>query len=280
MAIVPIDKSIPGAALDVAGPLQARNGRAYLTSSGTVTAGDATAQVTLPYRGTLRVCASSTVKLAADSSMPTDQVPGLLIALDQGALEMSFAASEARERTADTLLTPYFRILIGGPSAADVKVRLGDHGDTCVDNAGANAPYVVVTSVFDGGVYRVQPGQRVMFENGSLHEVVDEEKEPCGCPSAKAAANEFPLAQSEGLTSASNPPAAPAIKQPAGNDQVATTLVYNSGAKAPPTVTVPQPETSAAAPAAPAPAQAPATKKKPGFFHRVGRFFKRVFGAE
>ncbi len=88
--------------------------------------------------------------------------------------------------TADTLLTPYFRILIGGPSAADVKVRLGDHGDTCVDNAGANAPYVVVTSVFDGGVYRVQPGQRVMFENGSLHEVVDEEKEPCGCPATQS----------------------------------------------------------------------------------------------
>jgi len=280
MAIVPIDKSIPGAALDVAGSLQARNGRAYLTSSGTVTAGDATAQVTLPYRGTLRVCASSTVKLAADSSMPTDQVPGLLIALDQGAVEMSFAESEARERIADTLLTPYFRILIGGPSAADVKVRLGDHGDTCVDNAGADAPYVVVTSVFDSGVYRVQPGQRVMFENGSLHEVVDEEKEPCGCPSPKAAANEFPLAQSEGLTSASNPPPAPAVKQPAGNDQVATTLVYNSGAHAPPTVTIPQPESSAAVPAAPAPAQAPATKKKPGFFRRVGRFFKRVFGAE
>ena len=284
VAIVPIDQSIPGAALSVDGPLQARNGRAYLTSNGTVTAGDGTAQVTLPYRGTLRVCASSTVKLAADSSASAEQVPGLLIALDRGAVEMSFAASKAREQNADTLLTPYFRILIGGPSAADIKVRLGEHGDTCVDNAGMDAPYVVVTSVFDGGVYRVEPGQRVMFQNGSLHEVVDQEKESCGCPpSARTAPNEFPLAQSEGLTPIPKPPAA-AIKQPAGNGEATTTLVYNSGEHAAQPVTIPQPEPiPALTPAAAASAQspsAPKAPKKPGFFRRVGRFFKRVFGAE
>jgi len=280
VAIVPIDKSIPGAALEVAGPLQAWNGRAYFTSNGSITAGDGTAQVTLPYRGTLRVCASSTVKLAADTGTPAGQVPGLLIALDQGAAEMSFAASEARARTADTLLTPYFRILIGGPSAADVKVRLGDHGDTCVDNAGANAPYVVVTSVFDGGVYRVMPGQRVMFENGSLHEVVDDEKEPCGCPPSKSEANEFPLAQSEGLTPASRPPA-PALKPPAGNGEATTTLVYDGGAHAPQPVTIPEPEPLPAlqpVPAAPAPT--PSAPKKRGFFRRIGHLFKRMFGAE
>jgi hypothetical protein len=200
VAIVPLDKSIPGAALDVAGSLQTWNGRAYLTGSGSISAGTATADVTLPYRGTLRICASSTVKLAADASAPVGEVPGLLIALDRGAVEMSFAASTAREKNADTVLTPYFRILIGGPNAADVKVRLGEHGDTCVDNAGGNAPYVVVTSVFDGGLYRVQPGQRVMFEHGSLQSVVDQEREPCGCPPpVKSENNEFPLAQSEGL---------------------------------------------------------------------------------
>lgn len=281
VAIVPLDKSIPGAALSVAGPLQAWNGRAYLTSNGTVTAGDGTAQVTLPYRGTLRVCASSTVKLAADSSAATGQVSGLLVALDHGAVEMSFAASAAREHTADTLLTPYFKIMIGGPTAADLKVRLGQQGDTCVDNADSDAPYVVVTSVFDGGIYRVMPGQRVMFEHGSLHEVVDQEKEPCGCPPPpKTEANEFPLAQSEGLTPPPNPPKAP-IKQPAGNDQAATTLVHNSAAATPQAVTIPPPDSGPVAAPAPnqsAPAQKP--QKKPGFFGRIGRFFRRVFGAE
>jgi len=282
VAIVPIDKSIPGAALEVSGPLQAWNGRAYLTKSGTVTAGDETAQVTLPYRGTMRVCASSTVKLAADSSANAGDVPGLLIALDHGAVEMSFAASAARERNADTLLTPYFRILIGGPSAADVKVRLGEHGDTCVDNAGNDAPYVAVTSVFDGGVYRVMPGQRVMFEQGSLRKVDDQEKEPCGCPPPhKEEANEFPLAQSEGLAPVANPTKAAAIKHPAGSDQASTTLVYNGGDQTPKTATIPRPEAGPPVTEATSPPARPASAtKKPGLFRRIGRFFKRVFGAE
>jgi hypothetical protein len=280
LAIVPLDKSIPGAALSVAGPLQAWNGRAYITGSGTITAGDATAQVTLPYRGTLHVCASGTVKLAADSSAPTGEVPGLLIALDHGAVELSFAASTARERNADTLLTPYFRIMIGGSNPADVKVRLGENGDTCVDNSGANAPYVAVTSVFEGGIYRVQPGQRVMFEHGSLQTVVDQEKEPCGCPPpAKSEANEFPLAESEGLAPSSPP--ATAANETAGGGQAATTLVYKSSAAAPQTVAIPQPPASpgATGPATPA-AQPSGAQKKPGFFRKIGRFFKRIFGAE
>jgi hypothetical protein len=284
LAIVALDKSIPGAALSVDGPLLARNGRASITGSGTITAGDATAQVTLPYRGTMHVCASGTVKLATDSSAQSGgvagEVPGLLIALDHGAVELSFAASSARERNADTLLTPYFRIMIGGPNPADIKVRLGENGDTCVDNAGADAPYVTVTSVFEGGIYRVQPGQRVMFEHGSLQTVVDQEKEPCGCPPpVKSEANEFPLAESEGLAPKSPP--ATAANQTAGSGQAATTLVYEGSGSAPQAVTIPQPPASpgASGPATRA-AQAPGAEKKPGFFHKIGRFFKRIFGAE
>jgi hypothetical protein len=278
VAIVPLDKAIPGAALDVDGSMQAWNGRAYLTGSGNISAGTATAEVTLPYRGTMHVCASSTVKLASDSSAPAGEVPGLLIALDRGAVEMSFAASAAREKNADTLLTPYFRILIGGPNAADVKVRLGEHGDTCVDNAGANAPYVVVSSVFEGGLYRVQPGQRVMFEHGSLQSVVDQEKEPCGCPPpVKTDGNEFPLAQSEGLTP--TPSQAPVVAAlPPQTASATTTLIYNGTDNAPQTAS---PATAAPPPASPTPTpQAPAPQKKPGFFGKIGQFFRKIFGAE
>jgi hypothetical protein len=153
-----------------------------------------------------------------------------------------------------------------------MKVRLGQHGDTCVDNAGVNAPYVLVTSVFDGGAYRVQPGQRVMFQHGSLHEVVDQEKEPCGCPPpVPAQGNEFPLGISEGL--APLPAAAPGVPKP-GEAQPAPIppLVYNAAEHAP----TPVPDQPAAAP----PANPPAAKKKPGFFSSVGKFFRRIFGAE
>jgi hypothetical protein len=275
VAIVPLDKSVPGAALTVEGAMQTWNGRAYLMGSGSISAGEATAEVTLPSRGTLRVCASSNVKLAADASAPAGEVPGLLIALDRGAVEMSFAPSTAREKNADTLLTPYFRILIGGPNAADVKVRLGEHGDTCVDNSGTNAPYVVVISVFEGGIYRVQPGQRVMFEHGRLQSVVDQESEPCGCPPpARTESNEFPLAQSEGLAPSSAQ--APVVAAPPAHG-ANTTLSYN-GTDGQAQTTGPVTVTPAAS-ATPAP-QVPVKQKKQGFFGRIGQFFRRIFGAE
>jgi hypothetical protein len=282
IAIVSLDSAVPGSAISVAGAIQAWKGRAFFTGNGAITAGPATAQVTLPYRGTLSVCPSTTVNLSVDANAPSGEVPGLLMSLDGGALEASFAIA----RNSDVVLTPNLRILIGGPGSSDVKVRLGQGGDTCVDNSGANAPYVVVTSVFDSGLYRVQPGQRVMFEHGDLHSVVDDEKEPCGCPPPGQKVNEFPLAQSEGLAPILTQPPATATNQPAGSGSAATTLVYNAPEKAPQSVAIPQPPpappTTTQTPSAPAgqPAQKPAEQKKPGFFHKVGRFFKRVFGAE
>jgi hypothetical protein len=262
-----------------------------IVASGTITSGNQTTEVILPHRGVLRVCASTTVKLAADSSVPSGETPGLMLAMDHGAMEMSFATSGATGRNADVLMTPDFRILIGGPGAAEIKIRLGPHGDTCVDNsgvpsdrssslgwkAGVNAPYVLVTSVFDGGSYRVQPGQRVMFEHGNLREVVDNEKESCGCPPPlHPGTNEFPVAQSAGLAPTPKPePNAVALTSAppqAPQTQIAP-LVYNSADHA----------AQPAAEATPAPSVAatkPAAKKKPGFFGGIGKFFRRLFGAE
>jgi hypothetical protein len=285
VAIVPLDQSIRGAALSVSGSMQALNGRAFITGNGSITAGPKTAEVTLPYRGTLRVCTSTTINIAADTSQPTGgALPGLLMAIDHGAVEMSFA-NTPRDANADTLMTPDFRIIINGSGASEVKVRLGTAGDTCIDNSGVAGPYVVVTSLFDSGAYRVQPGQRVMLQHGSLQEVVDQEKEPCGCPppppTEAANGNEFPLAQSEGL--APTPPPAPTPRQTEGDTaQVVPPLVYSSGkVQEPQPVTSSEPKPAPAA-SAPAPSQtAPAeNKKKPGVFTKIGHFFRRVFGAE
>lgn len=283
IAIVPLNSEGPDSAATVTGALEVTHGKAIIAASGTVTSGKQTTVVELPRRGLLRVCASSSVNLAADTSVPAGDLPGLMMAMDHGALELSFAPSLARARNADFVLTPDFRILIGGASAADIKVRLGPHGDTCVDNAiapasaaqpGVNAagPYVLVTSIFDSGNYRVEPGQRVMFEHGSLASVVDNEQEPCGCPPAAPKGNEFPLAQSEGLA----PLAKPSAGVPAPSSLPQTALVYKSAdhapqAAAPPTAPATATATSTAAPQA---------KKKPGLFSKIGKFFRRIFGAE
>jgi len=301
IAIVPADANAT-----VTGALQVTAGKTLIAASGSITSGDKTTDVTLPRRGMLRVCASTTVKLAADTGVPAGETPGLMMAIDHGAIEADFAAAH----NSDILLTPDFRILISGPGAAEVKVRLGQHGDTCVDNPGANAPYVLVTSVFDGGAYRVQPGQRVMFQHGSLQEVVDQEKEPCGClPAPQPGSNEFPAAQSAGLaplqpaTPVPAPPPAPVAAAPSTAQIPSEPLIY------PPAPAQAQPpaqaeaQTQEAATEAPSPPPAaqpapnlpspratqrvaqpspvPAEKQdKPGLFRRVGRFFKRIFGAE
>jgi hypothetical protein len=276
IAIIPLDSKIPGAAAEVTGALKVYNGRAFISANGAVTSGSETTLVTLPYRGTLRICASTTVNLAIGSKVPAGEIPGLMMAMDHGAVEASFATG----RDSDFLITPDFRILIGGPGAANVNVRLARNGDTCVDNAGVNAPYVLVSSVFDGGAYRVQSGQRVMFQHGSIHEVVDQEKEPCGCPPAAKGANEFPLAQSEGLAPTLHPVPIP-TEQVGHETQTTATLTYNSAEHAPKPVEAAQPAATqqAGAPAAPA-AKPPAKQKKPGFFRHVGNFFRKVFGAD
>ena len=278
IAIVPIDNSSADAAATVTGAFEVTRGAAVIAASGSVTAASETTRVILPRRGELRVCASTSIKLAADSSVPAGDTPGLLMAMDHGAVEMSFAMSGAAPNNADMLLTPDFRILISGPGSADVKVRLGQQGDTCVDNSGANGPYVLVSSVFEGGAYRVQPGQRVMFQHGSLREVVDEEKESCGCPPAAAKGNEFPIAQSEGLAPLPKP-AAGAAGETAATSVPVGPLVYKSTDHATEPVALPTAPTVATADAEAA-APKPANKPKAGFFGKIGHFFRRIFGAE
>ena len=262
----------------VTGALQVAHGRAMIATNGAITAGANTTEVTLPHRGTLRVCSSTTVKIASDASVPRGEIPGLMMVLDHGAVEASFATG----RNSDILLTPDFRILIGGPGAADVKVRLAQHGDTCIDNAGANAPYVLVTSVFDGGVYRVQPGQRVMFQHGSVYAVVDQEKESCGCPAPpRPDSNDFPEAQSAGLAPLA-PPGPPGVVPHNTPTEATDTFVHKASEPAPETATITAKHND------PLPHVEPIAKKphkvkgekKPGFMTRMGHFFRRLFGAE
>ena len=269
IAIVPIDSGSGDQAATVSGALEVSGGKAIIAASGSVTSGSKTTEVVLPHRGVLRVCASTTVKLAADTSVPAGETPGLLMAMDHGAVEMSFA----NLRNADILLTPNFRILIGGQGASEVKVRLGSEGDTCVDNSGANAPYVVVTSVFDSGLYRVQPGQRVMFQHGSLREVVDQEKEPCGCPPARRGQSERVSAGRERGTDAESTSARRKAAHCERSRSRSAGLQRRRSRAADRGDRSALRRAPAAAPANP-PANPPATKKKPGFFGKVGQFFR------
>jgi len=267
--------------LTLTGAVDLADGKAVIPYGGSVTAGDHASTVTLPKRGNLRICPTTKVNLTADASitahLPANESPGLMMSLDRGALEANFSTGV----NSDVILTPDFRIVISGPGTAAVQVRLGDKGDTCVDNRGPDAPYVSVSSIFDGGIYRVQSDQRVMFQHGSLNEVVDREKESCGCPPEPEATpavpkheNEFPVAQSEGLAPLPTP-APNAVKKGVIQAQATAKLNYDgtrpgqiqAAVTTPPVYMVPdntKPEK---------------TKSKPkgGFFRSIGRFFRGFF---
>jgi hypothetical protein len=139
----------------------------------------------------------------------------------------------------------------------------------------------------DGGVYRVQPNQRVLFERGSLQQVVDREAEPCGCPdtqpgdskllagthsggpSSTPADTAFPTAVSEGLAAPPAGPTTPVVPVGQVHAQVTASLSNDTPLGPPPPALAPTPP----APASPAP-------KPTGFFHKLGRFFSRVFGQD
>ena len=330
-----LDVSATTEKVQVSGAVTLTGEGTSLGNGSTVTAGKVTLPIHLTRGGQLDLCATTTVHLsqqynAADANSP------LMVALDHGAIEAHYKVG----KNSDVVLTPDLRILLSGPGQADVRIRLNDQGDTCVANRGDNAPYVTVSEQMGPGVYRVMPNQRVMFEQGSVRNVVDNEAQPCGCPAApvisvasagstaapgKAVAKPgeavaakatekaeplggpsstpadtaFPLAESEGLAPPPAAPTKPVVPLGETHSEVTTTLSYTAPKQTVPTGTpsgMATPESAATVATAPVPGFGPSVNTGPvavaeeppvpqpksqpkrGFFHKLGRFFAKIFG--
>ncbi len=258
--------------VQVSGAVDIAHGEAVLKNGSEITAGTQAVPITLARGGSLKLCSTSSVHLSKDRSVADPASSALMMGLDRGALEANYTVGTY----SDVLMTPDLRILISGPGQADLRIRVNTQGDTCVDNHGANAPYVTVSSQLEGGAYRVMPNQRVSFQHGSLQEVVDHEPEPCGCPvipPTSLADNTFPIAESEGLAPPPKPSPAPIVPAGETHAQVSVPLTYNGENPQPAPPVEPSPPPAASAP--------PATPPPPkhGFFQSVGHFFAHIFGS-
>jgi len=250
----------------VTGGLEVQGSRARLVSNASVTAYDHPAAIELARGGDVLVCATSQLHLLHSG---TGQA--LLFGLDRGALEIHSPTD-----VQDVILTPDIRFTVEQLGALDLRLRVTRDGDTCVENAGARAPVLMLSDAFSQASYRLLPGQHVLFEHGSLREVVDNERSPCGCPTpaparnAAEAAHPFPAAISEGLAA----PPASANAAPPGekHTQVTETLSYGAGQPPPPALTdtsIPAATTSTAPPPTPPGAH--------DLIHALGRFFHKLF---
>jgi len=258
----------------VTGGLQVQNGRAALLSNVSVTARDRTAAIALHRGGEVLVCATSQFHL-----LHSGNGTSLLFGLDRGAIEIHTASQPQ-----DVILTPDIRFTLEAPGTFDLRLRVTRSGDTCIDNHSPDAPVLTLSDPFSSATYRLIPGQHVLFEHGSLKEVVDNERDPCGCP-AEAAPPVATAADPHPFPAAVSQDLAPA--QPAGNTapagekhtQIAATFTYGTGPDGkplpPPPSAEPAPVPAATTPVATAPPPTP-----PGVHDlasAIGHFFHKLF---
>jgi hypothetical protein len=194
----------------VTGGLTVQADRAQLLSNVSITANDHTAAIDLSRGGQALVCSNSQFHLLHSGTGAS-----LLFGLDRGAIEL-----HSLSQPQDVILTPDIRFTLETTGEFNLRLRVTANGDTCVDNAGAHAPVLMLSDPFSSKTYRVIHGQHVLFEHGSLLEVVDNERSSCGCPEPVtapvltadatpavrvAAEHPFPAAVSAGLAPATVP---------------------------------------------------------------------------
>jgi hypothetical protein len=228
----------------VSGALEISNGQAVLVGNTTIRAREHATDVTLSRGGEVRVCSTSELHLTAGKA--TSGPAPLMIALDRGAIETRMAALQS-----DLVMTPDLRFTMRSAGLLDLRIRVTPNGDTCVENRGSTAPSLNAADQFGQSSYELKPEQHVLFEHGSLKEVVDHESSPCGCPSEPVVSvadsgatsstpatpgatvspnvaeeqHPFPAAVSAGLAPPSTVPQA----QPgAVHAQVSTAMTYNA----------------------------------------------------
>jgi hypothetical protein len=291
------DASVHGSVLFASGGTQIQSGSS-------VTAGDAAAVLKLRRGGEVRVCPKTNVSVAAS---PNGR--DLLWGMNSGSIEAHFTLSAS----ADTVMTPDFRILLSGPGIFHFAISADSRGNTCVKALPQNTASLIVTELNGDGTYQVKPNVQVVFQNGSVANASPLVPADCGCPAPKEpvqTAENKPQPEPANNTIATAAPQLPSVSENAPNpslspravpsemahlemeapfvyqagdpDQelnfVAARLRLTSGAELPKAAVLPPPLPSELAQTTPAtPSEAAKPKEKKGFFGKVGSFFSKIF---
>jgi len=226
-AIVP---SIPGAS----GTLVQAGSRIAAGSS--LTAGVDTAILNLTRGGEVRVCPGTTVSVTTSRNGQD-----LMLGMSIGSLETHYTL----RGSADSVITPDFRILLAGPGEFHYAMSADSRGNTCVRALPGNTAPVTVSELTDESSYEVKPAEQIVFKSGHINLMEAAGNEECGCPPPeipvlRAGTTETPAASEDQLPSSAR------LAQPGDPSGPLPAPAADSGSASETPITTPPSETAAA----------------------------------